>query len=156
MRPHLEYCVQLWSPQHRNDMDLLEQVQRRAMKMIRRLEYLSYADRLRESGLFSLWESRLLGDLIMAFQCLKGVHRRDVEGLFTRDYRNRTQDNYFKLEEGRFTLDIRKKFFAVMVVTPEQDASSLEVFNARLEGILSNLILLKMSLLIAGDFGLDL
>ncbi|GAB0192030.1 hypothetical protein GRJ2_001668300 [Grus japonensis] len=48
LRPHLEYCVQLWDPQHRKDMDLLEQVQRRAMNMIRGLEHLSYEDRLRD------------------------------------------------------------------------------------------------------------
>jgi len=46
VRPHLESCLQLWSPQHRKDMDLLERDQRRATKMIRVLECLSYDERL--------------------------------------------------------------------------------------------------------------
>jgi len=37
VRPHLESCIQLWSPQHSKDMDLVERVQRRATKMIQGL-----------------------------------------------------------------------------------------------------------------------
>jgi len=68
VRPHLESCVQLWSHQHRTDMDLLVWGQRRPQKLIRELEHLSYEERLRELRLFSLEKGRLQGDLFGAFQ----------------------------------------------------------------------------------------
>ncbi|PKU47067.1 rna-directed dna polymerase from mobile element jockey-like [Limosa lapponica baueri] len=82
MRPCLEYCVQLWSSQQKNT-DLLEGIQWRAMQMMRKLEHLSYEDRLRELRLFSLEKRSLQGDLIVAFQYLKGAYRRDGRDSFS-------------------------------------------------------------------------
>ena len=42
VRLHLEYCIQMWSPQYRRDVDLLEHIQRRATKMIQGMEHLPY------------------------------------------------------------------------------------------------------------------
>ena len=77
VRPHLEYYVQMWSPQYRRDMDLLERIQKRATKMIQGMEHLSPEDRLRELRLFSLEKRMLQGDTLVAFQYLKGGCKKE-------------------------------------------------------------------------------
>ena len=69
------------------------------------------------------------------------------EGLFIRAYSNRTRGNGFKLEEGRFRLDIRKKFFIVRMMrhwnrlsSETVNSPSLEAFKGRLDGAMSNLV----------------
>ena len=70
-----------------------------------------------------------------------------MEGLFIMAGSNRMRGNGFKLEEGRFGLDVRKKFFTVRLVRhwhrlPREvvDAPSLEALKARLDGAVSNLV----------------
>ena len=83
----------------------------------------------------------------MAFQYLNGAYRKYGEGLFIREHSDRMRGNSFKWKEGRFILDIRKKFFPVRVMRhwtrlsrEVVDAPSLAVLKARLVGTLSNLI----------------
>ena len=64
------------------------------------------------------------------------------------------------MKQGRFRLNIRKKFFTLRVVRPWHrlprevfDAPSLETLKARLDGALSTLIRLQMSLLAARGLG---
>ena len=96
---------------------------------------------------FSLEKRRLWRDLTAASQGLKGAYGKGGEGLLIREWSDRIWGDGFKLTEGRFRLDIRKKFFPVIVVRhwsrlPREAVAtpSLEVFKARLDGALSNLI----------------
>lgn len=82
----------------------------------------------------------------MAFQYVKRAYKKGRERLFTKACSGRTRDNSFKLKEGRFRLDIRKKCCMMRAVRhwnrlPREvvDAPSLEVFKVRLDRALSYL-----------------
>ena len=140
VRPHLEYCVQCWSPYYKKDIEKLERVQRRVTKLIPRLRNKPYEDRLKELNLFSLSKRRLRGDLIEVFKIVKGIENMNIEKYFTIDTSNTTRNNGCKIVGKRFQTHQAKYFFFNRIVNiwnglPSNviDCNTVETFKKRLD-----------------------
>ena len=128
VRPLLEYCVQAWSPHLERDITLLENVQRRATKVVKDLKDKEYPERLKALKLTKLEDRRTRGDMILTYRLLNGLEDIDYQKFFTLDTRvYNLRGHSKKLIKPRPSLDVRKYFFSHRVIDKWNDLSEEEV-----------------------------
>ena len=147
VRPHLEYANQVWSPRHAKHVIMLENVQRRATKLVPGLAELEYEERLKRLKLPTLAYRRLRGDLIEVYKIMSGKYDSDVcEGLIARRVEERSTGHPLKIFKERPKKDIRKYGFPHRVVDIWNKrrmggvvkAESVKDFEWRLDNILAD------------------
>jgi len=133
VRPHLEYCCQVWSPYLSKDINLIEGVQRRATKLIKNIKHLSYDERLENLGLSRLTTRRVRSDLIQTFKIINGIDKVDKSLFFEIDSGGR-RGYSSKLFKKRSRLNIRKYAFSNRTVEKwnslTQDCINCTTINA--------------------------
>ena len=139
--PHLQYCVQFWSPALVKDINRLERVQARATKLIPELRHLSYESRLEKLGMPTLRTRRIKLDLVQAYKILHGFDNVDYKNYFTLN-ENCTRNNGYKLFAKPFNKNVLGNFFTYRVVNywnglPAHVVTSptIETFKRRLDKI---------------------
>ena len=111
--PHLDYCCQVWSPGTQKWVKKIEQVQKRALKLIPSLKGKSYNEKLKCLNMLSLENRREMFDLINKYK--EESMKSDI-GDMTKSTRTTRSMTDKKLEKQRFRLDIRKHTYSVRVV----------------------------------------
>ena len=140
IRPHLEYCVQAWSPSLRKDVIALEKVQRRATKIIPSLRNKPYHDRLKALNLYTLETRRLRGDLIEVYKILHGLEGIEEKKLFQRHQNwSQVRGHNLKLYKPnlRKGLNCRKYFFSIRVIS-EWNSLPSHIVNATSTNLFKN------------------
>ena len=120
VRPHLECCVQAWSPWTEDDISVLESVQERAIRMTTGLRGSTYLEKLRDVKMLTLAERRARGDMIVTWKLWNSGGNSSLliraDAFNTRD--TRATASRALVKESRVNLDIRRHFFTNRVVNP--------------------------------------
>jgi hypothetical protein len=120
VRPILDYCIPVWRPYMRKDINKLEKVQKRYTKMIKECKGKNYEERINMLGLTSLENRHYRADMIQVFKVLndnKGIYPSDFLTLAERPGRRNSK----KLVKKRSLLEISRQSFTNRVIDPWND-----------------------------------
>ena len=140
IRPHLEYCIQAWSPYLQKDIYCLETVQHVATRLVRGFKKVPHEDRLHILGLTTLAVRRKRGDLIECYKILSKKNNLDPYQFFQHSDTTHLRGHSCKLSVNRCRLQPRQNFFSQRVIKewnklPQDvvDAPSVNSFKNRLD-----------------------
>ena len=114
VRPHLEYANQVWAIRLKCQIDIIENVQKRATKVILGFDNIEYEERLKKLKLHTLTYRRLRGDLIETYKILSPKYDPDVcEGFIKlrKDSITRGHLSSLKIFKHGCRLNVRKNCF---------------------------------------------
>ena len=120
VRPHLEYAVQVWSPYQVGHKKKIEQIQRRATKMIREIRNIPYEERLDHLDLMSTEHRRNRGDMITTFKIMNNKVKLRP-GTLTKAKESGTRGHDMKIYKPNVRTEMRKNFFTNRVVNKWND-----------------------------------
>ena len=147
VRCHLEFAIPAWTPWTAADIDVLEKVQKRAVKLVTGLQAKTYEEKLSEIGISALLERRVKNDMVQTYKIINGIDRIDYKIRFnlvgqTPHMQTRNTAYEKSIAAYRSRTDIRKNFFSSRVVrawnalpTEVKEARNLSIFKQRLKDI---------------------
>ena len=116
VRPHLEYASPVWSPYLKKHQIAIENIQRRATKLIKNFSKLSYKERLLQLGLPSLEYRRMHADMLQVYKILNKIDLLSTNDLLITTYCNRTRGHNLKLSKQSSNTELRRNSFSIRVV----------------------------------------
>ena len=140
VRTHLEYANQCSNPYLKKYKIMIENVQRRATRLVANIQKLSYPERLKALKLPTLEYRRKRGRMIEVFKTLNGMYdAAATEGLFTINERD-TRGNPYKILTRKTKTTARQNFFTIAAINdwnslPEgiKSSENVNIFKARLD-----------------------
>ena len=139
VRPHLEFANQVWSPYLQKHIQEIENVQRRATKLIPGMKDLTYEERLKTLNLPTLKYRRFRGDMIEMYKLLNSKYNTTISDFIEINPRT-SRGHSYKLSKKHSRLDVRKNSFVPRSVNlwnslPENvvEAPNVKTFEKRID-----------------------
>lgn len=116
IRPHLDYGDSIYFPITKKNKRIVENVQRRATRLVPELQNMSYEDRLRQLNLPTLNYRRKRGDIIQTFKIIHKIDDISMDKFFSFSTNSVTRGHSLKLRKPRANKSVRNNSFSFRVI----------------------------------------